>query len=102
MPKHTESSTERDGFLSYSKEYHAAIAGFAPGMMLGVSWNGENKAVASTLVFTTMATALGIKKISKLTNKKLADQLQKEAQYVLGGIVAGFLFGIALQIIVLQ
>ena len=102
MNKYTESDTERDGFLSYSKEYHAVIAGFAPGMMLGVSWNGENKAVASTLVFTTMATALGIKKISKLTNKKLAGQLQKEAPYVLGGIVAGFLFGIAVRITMLQ
>ena len=102
MSKFTESSTDRDGFLSYCKEYHAAIAGFAPGMMLGVSWNGESQGAAFSIVLATMGAALGIKKTGKLTNSKLASQIQKEAPYVLGGIVVGFLLGIAVRITLLQ
>lgn len=83
----TEESTERDGILSYSKEWHALIIGLVTGLFVGLSGSYEIGAFVSAI-------ALGV----KVAPSKKLKQLRKEPWYALGGIGIGTVFGIFVRI----
>lgn len=93
MTKVSENNTERNGFMSYPTEKHAAAAGAAPGLLVGLTWGTKYQAIALGAAMTVLLTALGMKKLS---NKKLTKEIRKEAQYTLGFLagVAALSFGL--------
>lgn len=85
----TESSTDRDGFLSYATEWHALTLGLA----LGVSIQSQGQLQrASQLVFSM----LGLAKTRRSWNKKMLREGKKEPWYFLGGMVIGLLAALVL------
>lgn len=73
----TEADSERDGLLSYSKEWHALVVGLAAGLVAGLSgrWEIVVAVVAMTLAIRAAPGPL--------------KQLRKEPWYALGGVVIG-------------
>jgi hypothetical protein len=80
----TEADSERDGLLSYSKEWHALIVGFGAGMVAGLSGSWE---LAVTVVAMTLAMRAAPGPLK---------QLRREPWYALGGVVTGTGFGVVL------
>lgn len=71
----TESDTERDGFLSYTTEWHALIIGSATGLVSALTAAYE---LAALLVFA----ALGL----KAADAKGLREVRREPWYALGGL----------------
>jgi len=82
-----ESTYERDGFLSYHAESHAAGAGIGIGFALAASGNLRFLGGFLALV---IAGNDGV----TLTDKKLARDIRQEPQYFLGGLVTGAVLGV--------
>ena len=83
----SESATERDGFLSYAAETHAAGAGLGVGFTIAAS--GELRWFG--LVY--QAVILG-NRGDRLFEGRLLSDIQGEKYYFLGGLVAGAAFGL--------
>ena len=83
----SEETYERDGFLSYHAESHAAGAGLGIGFALAAA--GELRLIGG---FLTLVLA-GNDGVS-LADKKLARDIRQEPQYFLGGLVTGAVLGI--------
>lgn len=82
-----ESGTDRDGFLSYAKEWHALTIGFGAGLAAATTGRWELLAVIAAL-------ALGVGGASKVSDL-VARNVKKEPWYALGGLIFGALLGIA-------
>jgi hypothetical protein len=83
----TEDGTERDGFLSYAKEWHALAIGFGAGLAGSATGRWELLAVVAML-------ALGLGGASRVS-KTVAINVKKEPWYALGGLIFGAVLGIA-------
>jgi len=75
----SESGSDRDGLLSYSTEWHAAIIGLGAGLGLGVPG-----------VAAITGTALCLTGMKRVSNRKAVQELVKEPWYGIGGSLIGF------------
>lgn len=80
----TEEETSRDGFLSYAVEWHALAVGLAAGLAAGATGSFE-------ILGVIVAVTVGI----RAAPVKPLRQLKREPWYALGGVVIGFLIGLA-------
>lgn len=85
-----EAETERDGFLSYSAEVHAAGAGAGLGFMIAAS--GELRYFG--LLYEGLI--VGNRGDQWFSGELLRD-VRKEKHYFLGGLLVGAAFGLAAQ-----
>lgn len=93
-----ESGTDYNGFLSYAGEWHS--------LTLGLSVGGSSALTGSPEVAATTAlVALGYKPASKMPNvgkkKEKAStvgEIRREPWYATGGIVLGFVGGLAVSL----
>ena len=81
-----ESATDRDGILSYAAESHAAGAGLGVGFLLAVS--GYYRLFGAVYFGLAHRNRKG-----SLFSGQLLEDIQKETQYFLGGLVAGAVLG---------
>lgn len=79
----TEESTEYDGLLSYSAEWHSAIFGLAAGMTFATTGNMQ-------LILGAISLALGAGRLNQQAAETVKEDLKKEPQYGLAGIAIGF------------
>ena len=82
----TESDSEYDGFGSYSSEWHAMGIGFAVGFASVMPIPRLKRFVFGVV---------GLK--GETTRSKAMREARKESWYALGAVIAGALFGVALQ-----
>lgn len=73
----TESDSERDGLLSYSKEWHALTVGLTAGLVAGATGTW-------TLAVAVVAMALAVR-----AAPGPLSQLRREPWYALGGVTLG-------------
>jgi len=83
----TESGSDRDGFLSYHAESHAA------GVGIGIGWIAVVTGDIQLLGLLLPAITSGLKAKDKEFGKILTD-VKTEPHYALGGIVFGALLGL--------
>lgn len=77
----TEADTERDGLLSYAKEWHALIIGLGIGITLGLAGIALTTSVALGL--------LGLDKARQKLGRKAVINLKAEPWYGIGGSIIG-------------
>lgn len=82
-----ESTYERDGFLSYHAESHAAGAGIGLGFAILAS--GELRYLGVLLQVVLFGN-----RGEKLLEPKLLGDVKQERHYFLGGLVTGAVFGL--------
>ncbi len=73
-----EEDTERDGFMSYSVEVHAAIIGVSVGLAAALGGNVE-------LLMMLVGAALGVGRIQQQFSETVTEHLIREPWYALGG-----------------
>jgi len=83
----SESATERDGFLSYAAETHAVGAGLGFGFTIAAS--GELRYFGVVYQAVILGNRGG-----RLFQRQLLEDVTKEKQYFLGGLVAGSVLGL--------
>lgn len=79
----TEESTEYDGLLSYSAEWHSTIFGLAAGMTFATTGNTQ-------IILGAISLALGAGRLNQHAAETVKEDLKKEPQYGLAGIAIGF------------
>lgn len=79
----TEESTEYDGLLSYSAEWHSAIFGVALGMTFATTGNMQ-------MILGAVSLILGAGRLNQQAAETVKEDLRKEPQYGLAGIAIGF------------
>lgn len=84
----SESATDRDGFLSYAAETHAAGAGLGAGFMIAAS--GELRYFGVLYEAVILGNRGG-----RVFEGQLLKDIQQEPQYFLGGLVLGAVLGMA-------
>lgn len=84
----TEADSERDGFLSYKSESHAAGMGIAAGFYYGAEGNTR----LLSLVYT--GAVYGTAKEKNGQRGRIWRDIVKEPHYALGGVIVGVLLGI--------
>lgn len=89
----TEKASDRDGFLSYHAESHAAGMGLAGGFMATAA--GETKLLGLVYAAAVHGTA---KERNGKRRRILLDVVQ-EMHYALGGIVVGALLGAGVRVL---
>lgn len=82
-----ESDNERDGFLSYHAESHAAGSGLGVGYALGAS--GRLRMLGVVLM-----TVLYGNNGDSMFGAKLFQDIRQELHYFIGGLIAGAIMGI--------
>lgn len=88
----TEAQTERDGFLSYKSETHAAGAGIGIGFAIGAS--GELSFLGAILTFVIYGN-----RGEGFLSPVLVYDIRKEMQYFLGSLVIGLILGVAARLL---
>ena len=86
----TEEDTERDGFLSYASEWHAAAIGAAAGLFGGLSLGSPIEPLGIGAMGAVVVVALGIKGAGRLKNKTAVRELDAEPWYGLGFMFLAF------------
>jgi len=84
----TEESTDRDGVLSYAKEWHALFIGLGAGLAAATTGRYELLALVATI-------ALGIGGASE-ASAPVAKNVKKEPWYALAGLLIGAILGHAI------
>lgn len=79
-----EDDTERDGFLSYSVEVHAAVIGLAVGAAAATAGDVQ-------LMMALVSIALGVGRAQQQFSDKVRSQLIKEPWYSIAGAAIGYL-----------
>ncbi|WP_254768220.1 hypothetical protein [Salinilacihabitans rarus] len=82
----SEDDTDRDGFLSYHAESHAAGVGLGVG--IAASATGDLQYAGAIL-----AMAFGLNRGPTLSNAKITEDVRQEPHYALGGLGLGLLLG---------
>ncbi|WP_254766520.1 hypothetical protein [Salinilacihabitans rarus] len=82
----SEDTYDRDGFLSYHAESHAA--GIGIGVGAAASATGDLRYVGAIV-----ALAFGANRGPTLSSAKIAEDVRQEPHYALGGLALGFLLG---------
>ncbi len=82
----SEADSERDGFLSYHAESHAAGLGIGIGM---VAMTTDEMRYVSAL----LALAFGANRGPKLSSPRIAEDVKAEPHYAVGGLALGLLLG---------
>ena len=88
----SESDTDRNGFLSYHAESHAAGLGIAAGWAYAVTGN------AQLLGVVLPAVTAGLRAKNKEYGKILTD-VKQEPHYAAGGLVVGWLLGLVVGLV---
>lgn len=89
----SESDSERDGFLSYHAESHAA------GVGLGLGFAAVATGNVQWLGLVLPAVTAGLRAKNREFGKILTD-VRQEPHYALGGLVAGALLGLVARLFV--
>jgi len=89
----SEAASDREGYLSYRAEWHAAAWGFAAGVVAMLS--GQLVVVAATVGW--LFTRAGDGKVPGFI--PYPKQFQKESAYLLGHMVAGLVVGLGLRVV---
>lgn len=92
-----ESDTERDGFLSYSREWHSLAVGAAAGLVGGLTYSTPTEPVGLAIMGAVVATAFGLQ-VGKRLSKKAAREVRKEPWYAVGALVVLFVFSTLLKL----
>jgi hypothetical protein len=90
----TESDSERNGFLSYHAESHAA------GVGLGIAWLAMVTGNLQLLGLVVPAITAGLRAKNREFSKILTD-IKQEPHYTLGGLVVGATLGVGVRMVLL-
>jgi len=86
-----ESTTERDGFLSYKSETHALGMGLAGGFFFAAE--GETKLLSMVYGASVYGKLFG----ESGSRRRIARDIKREPQYALAGVVVGALMGLLIK-----
>jgi hypothetical protein len=100
VTQQTESDTSRNGFLSYTGEYHAAAVGAGAGLTGALTLGTPLETIGVTAVGSVAAIALGIKGAGKLNNQWVVEEVHHESWYALGFMLIAFAFGLAATLLI--
>jgi hypothetical protein len=87
-----EQDSDRDGFLSYSREWHSLTIGAGAGLVGGLTFGTPSQPVGLAAVLSVVAVALGLKAATRLRSSVTAE-IRKEPWYAIGGVLGLFLLG---------
>ena len=93
-----ESDTQRNGFASYPGEVHALSYGLIGGFIAGLTYGTGYQKVGIGVVLSIIGGALEIKRLEKISNSSVVQELHKEPQYTCGAIPVGFALSILFRI----
>lgn len=85
----TEADSSRNGFLSYSSEWHAFAVGSASGLVGGLTLATPAETAGLAVMVAVVATALGLS-VGKRISRKAAREVSKEPWYAVGSLVCLF------------
>lgn len=89
MDAPTEDESERNGFLSYAGEWHAATIGIGVGLAAALHGRPEFLAVL-------VATTLGLAGADRLKGRRTARELRREPWYGIGASLLAYVVGVAI------
>lgn len=85
----SEDSYDRDGFLSWHAESHAAGVGIGIGIMAGAT---DDYRFAGAIV----ALLFGLDRGPRLRDPKVVEDLVQEPHYAIGGLALGLVVGVGI------